>query len=63
MCRYLPWEPMDPDQARAKIEQRLGQIHVDADGDALLLAAVEIATGRMVGELDAPPRQRHQPAG
>jgi RimJ/RimL family protein N-acetyltransferase len=51
VCRYLPWEPMDLDQARAKIAQRLGQDHIDADGDPLLLAAVEAATGRMVGEL------------
>lgn len=51
VSRYLPWEPMDLAQARAKIEQRLGQTHVDADGDALLLAVVETATGRMVGEL------------
>jgi len=51
VCRYLPWEPMDLDQARAKIEQRLGETHIEADDDALLLAAVEVATGRMIGEL------------
>ncbi len=50
VCRYLSWEPMNLDQARAKLEQRVLQTRVEADGDALLLAAVEAATGRMVGE-------------
>jgi RimJ/RimL family protein N-acetyltransferase len=51
VCRYLLWEPMDLDQARTKLEQRLRQTRIEADGDALLFAAVEEATGRMVGEL------------
>ena len=51
VCRYLPWEPLDLDEARAKIERRVQQDHLDADGDPLLLAAVEQATGRVVGEL------------
>ena len=50
ICRYLPWEPMDLDQARAKIEQRVGQTHIEADGDPLVVAAVEDASGRVVGE-------------
>jgi len=50
VCRYLPWPPMDADQARAKLEQRLGQATIKADGDALVLAALDHATGRAVGE-------------
>ena len=50
VCRYLPWEPMDLDQARAKLEQRIGQAHIDADGDAIVLAAVDPETGRTIGE-------------
>ena len=50
VCRYLPWAPMDLDQARAKIEQRLKQHRIDAEGQAIVLAAVESATGRHVGE-------------
>jgi len=50
VSRYLRWEPMTLDQARAKLEQRLGQRRIEADGDALMLAAVEVATGRTVGE-------------
>ena len=50
VCRYLQWAPMDLDQARAKVEQRVRQTHVEVDGDALLFAAVEDATGRVVGE-------------
>jgi RimJ/RimL family protein N-acetyltransferase len=51
VCRYLPWEPMDREQAKAKLEQRLQQNHLDADGDPVVLVAVEQATGRSVGEL------------
>ena len=50
VCRYLPWMAMDVDQARAKLEQRLGQTHLDSDGDPLVLAAEEGVSGRMVGE-------------
>lgn len=50
VCRYLPWPPMDIDQARAKLDQRFGQTHLETDGDPLVLAAVETATGRQVGE-------------
>jgi RimJ/RimL family protein N-acetyltransferase len=50
VCRYLAWEAMDVDQARAKLEQRLGQTRINADGDPLLLAAIDAGTGRMIGE-------------
>ena len=51
VCRYLPWAPMDLGQARAKLEQRIRQTRLAADGDAIVLAVAEVATGRMVGEL------------
>ena len=50
VCRYLPWEPMDIEQARAKLERRLTQDHIEADGDPLILAAVDPQLG-VVGEL------------
>jgi RimJ/RimL family protein N-acetyltransferase len=50
VSRYLIWEPMDIDQARAKLEQRVRQTRIEADGDALVFAAVETGTGRMIGE-------------
>lgn len=50
VCRYLPWGPMDIDQSRAKIEQRVQQTRIEADGDPLLLAAVDAESGRMIGE-------------
>jgi RimJ/RimL family protein N-acetyltransferase len=43
VCRYLPWGPMD-------LEQRFTQTRIDAEGDAVVLAAVEAETGRHVGE-------------
>lgn len=50
VCRYLPWPPMRPDQARAKLEQRLAQTGVAPEHEAMVPAAVEAATGRVVGE-------------
>ena len=50
VCRYLIWEPMSLDEARAKLEQRVQQRRIDADGDALMLVAEDAETGRMVGE-------------
>ena len=50
VCRYLPWMPMDLDQARAKLEQRVRQMHIEADGDSLVLVAEESDTSQAVGE-------------
>jgi RimJ/RimL family protein N-acetyltransferase len=50
VCRYLPWPPMDLDQARAKLDQRVDQTHLDADGDPLVLVAEDSDTRRPVGE-------------
>jgi RimJ/RimL family protein N-acetyltransferase len=50
VCRYLPWMPMDLDQARAKLEQRVRQTRIETDGDPLILVALESDTGRAVGE-------------
>ncbi len=50
VCRYLPWSPMDRDQARAKLEQRIRQTHIETDGDPLVLVAEDIETGQAVGE-------------
>jgi RimJ/RimL family protein N-acetyltransferase len=41
---------MDLEQARAKLEQRVRQTRIEADGDPIVLAAVDSATGRVVGE-------------
>ena len=50
VCRYLPFGPLDIDQARAKLEQRIGQAGIAADGDGLMLVALDTATSRMLGE-------------
>ena len=50
VCRYLPWTPMDLDQARAKLEQRVRQTYIETDGDSLVLIAEESDAGRTVGE-------------
>lgn len=51
VCRYIPFGPLDAEQARSKLELRMRQTRIDADGDALLFAAEEISTSRMIGEL------------
>ena len=50
VVRYLPWAPMTLDDARAKMEQRVLQTRLVVDSDAIVLAAIEIATDRHVGE-------------
>jgi len=51
VCRYLIWGPMDVDQARAKLEHRVHQTSIRGEGEAILFAVVETASGRMIGEL------------
>ena len=51
VCRYLLWDPMNLDEARALLERRVQQTRIEAEGDAILLAAVDPASGRMIGEL------------
>ena len=50
VCRYLMWEPMDLDATRELLGRRVKQTTIAADGDAMLLAVEERATGRMIGE-------------
>ena len=57
VCRYLPWPPMSPEQARAKLEQRLLQTNIGPEQEAMVPAAVEAATGRFVGEFMLRARQ------
>ena len=50
VCRYLPWPPMDVEQARAKLEQRVAQTRLQEDRDALVLLGIETGTRARVGE-------------
>jgi RimJ/RimL family protein N-acetyltransferase len=50
VCRYLPWPPMNLDQAKAKLEQRMQQRSITAEGHPIVLAAIETATGKQAGE-------------
>ena len=50
VSRYLFWEPMDIDAARALLERRLKQTRIEADGDGVLVAALDTETGRYIGE-------------
>jgi RimJ/RimL family protein N-acetyltransferase len=50
VSRYLNWEPMDLVQAGALLERRVTQTRIESEGDAILLAAEETGTDRMIGE-------------
>lgn len=50
VCRYIPFGPLDLDGARIKLARRMQQTRIAEDGDAMLFAVDEIATGRMIGE-------------
>jgi RimJ/RimL family protein N-acetyltransferase len=51
VCRYLPWGPMNLEEAGTLLERRVTRTRLEADGDGLFLAAVDVATGRVIGEL------------
>ena len=50
VCRYLMWEPMDIEQARALLERRVRQTQIEAESQAILLAAEDAESGRVIGE-------------
>lgn len=50
VARYLPWEPMDEEAARALLGRRLYQTRIAAEGELLALAAMDPETGRAIGE-------------
>ena len=49
VARYVPWEPGDRLQATQALERRMGNRHLEHDGQVLTLAMVE--GERVVGEL------------
>ena len=49
--RYLYWEPLSPEAARERVEQRLGRRSIHEEGDALALAVELAATGEVVGDV------------
>jgi RimJ/RimL family protein N-acetyltransferase len=62
VCRYLRWDPMDIEAARALLERRVKQTGFGIPGQGLLLAAEERETGRMIGEymLQLTDEESHQ---
>ena len=50
VLRYHEWEPMGLDDARTLLERRVSQTRIEADGDGIVLAAVDTGSGRMIGE-------------
>ncbi|MEU7904682.1 GNAT family protein [Actinoplanes sp. NPDC049118] len=52
VLRHLYWPPATLDGVRDVVRQRLTMTRLAVDGDCLVLAAEERATGRLVGEVD-----------
>ncbi|MDN3310444.1 GNAT family N-acetyltransferase [Microbacterium oryzae] len=50
--RYLPWPVRDRDQTLAALEKKLDQHQATADGEWIVLAVEERASGEVIGELD-----------
>lgn len=50
--RYLPWPVRSRDDTRTALLKKLDQHRAAADGDWLVLAVEEIATGQVIGEVD-----------
>jgi RimJ/RimL family protein N-acetyltransferase len=44
------WEPMGIEAARAKLEERLTETRLESDGDPMILAAIDVESGRTIGE-------------
>jgi RimJ/RimL family protein N-acetyltransferase len=50
--RYLPWPVRSRDDTRTALLKKLSQDRALAEGDWLVLAIEEVATGRVIGEVD-----------
>jgi RimJ/RimL family protein N-acetyltransferase len=50
--RYLPWPVRSRDDTRTALLKKLSQHRAPAEGDWLVLAIEEIASGRVIGEVD-----------
>jgi RimJ/RimL family protein N-acetyltransferase len=50
--RYLPWPVRSREDTRTALLKKLEQHRAPAEGDWLVLAVEEIATGRVIGEVD-----------
>ena len=49
--RYLYWEPLSPEAARERVEQRLSRRSIAEEGDSLALAVELAATGEVIGDV------------
>lgn len=50
--RYLPWPVRSRDDTRTALLKKLSQHRAAAEGDWLVLAIEEVASGRVIGEVD-----------
>lgn len=50
--RHLPWPVRSRDDTRTALLKKLSQHRVDVEGDWLVLAIEEVASGRVIGEVD-----------
>jgi RimJ/RimL family protein N-acetyltransferase len=51
VCRYVPFEAMDADAVRARLAGAWARTTLEAEGQALTLGVVLLATGELVGDV------------
>jgi RimJ/RimL family protein N-acetyltransferase len=51
VCRWVPFEPMDADAVRDRLEGPWAQLALEREGDAVVLGVEVEATGELVGDV------------
>lgn len=51
VCRYVPFDPMDADDVRARLAGMWSRRTLDQEGEVLVLGAELAATGELIGDL------------
>jgi RimJ/RimL family protein N-acetyltransferase len=51
VARYLYWQPRTEEEVRAVLQKKIGSRAIRSEGDALALAVVVKATGKLVGDV------------
>ena len=51
VCRYLPFEPMDEQMVRTRLDGDLGRREITEQGQGLTLGVELAATGRLIGDV------------
>jgi RimJ/RimL family protein N-acetyltransferase len=62
-CRYLPFEPMDEREVARRLREQWSDLSLERPGSNRTLGAVELATGRLVGDVVLIRDAHHRDTG